>query len=129
MINMVIGSAVLSRALQKIGSWININIGSLTINEYGDGSVTFVDSEADWGFYSGEGYIFHRTDIDTSAFPGILNEADAIGYFTMSSPFPYGSKIEITFRGDTYETLGEPVVPPFSGNDLLQIINLRKKVN
>src|SRR3990167_465937 len=98
---MAIGSSVLTRALQKIGSWANINIGSETYNAYGDGSVTFTA-------YSGEGYVFQRSDIDTSTFPGLLSEADAIGYFTMSSLFPLGSKIEVTFRGINYETVGEP---------------------
>lgn len=119
---MAIGSAVLTRALQKIGSWVNINIGSETFNDYGDGSLTFTA-------YSGEGYVFHRSEIDVSRAFGMSNEADAAGYFTMASNFPAGSKIEITYRGDNYEMVGEPIVPPFSGNDLLKIIGLRKKVN
>jgi hypothetical protein len=119
---MPIGSAVLNRALQKIGSWININIGSENFNEYGDGSVFFTA-------FSGEGYIFHRSEMDTSMSFGMLNEADAMGYFTMASNFPVGSKIEITYRGTNFETLGEAITPQFSGADLIQIVNLRKKVN
>lgn len=119
---MPIGSAVLNRAIQKIGSWIAINIGSETFTPYGDGSVTFTA-------FSGEGYVFNRNEIDVSSIYGVRQDADAIGYFTMASAFPVGSKIEITFRGDNFETLGEAVVPTFSGNDLLKIINLRKKVN
>ena len=118
---MPIGSAVLTRALQKVGSWYSINIGSETFNTWGAGSITYTA-------FSGEGIIFTRGQVDVSLAWGVAAEADAVGLFTMDSLFPEGSKILVTHRGTNYETIGEPDVPTFSGNDLTKIIQLRRLV-
>lgn len=121
---MPIGSALLDKAMQRIGSWININVGSDTYDTsgYGAGSLTFTA-------FSGEGYVQVLTDFDDSVRAGVLGVGDAIAYFRMNATLPLGSKMEITHQGVNYETISDPIIPHISGNQLLKQVNLRRKVN
>jgi len=119
---MTIGSGVLDKAITKIGSWVNINIGSESYNIYGDGSVSFTA-------FSGEGYIQVLTDIDESVRAGIQNTGDAVGYFRMNSTLPLGSRIYITHQGINYDIVTDVTIPHISGNQLLKTVNLRRRVN
>jgi hypothetical protein len=119
---MVVTSATLDRVINKIGSPYSIYAGSMTWDNYGGGSITFTGSVA-------VGYVQVLTDMDDSVRAGILNIGDAIGYFKMDSSFPAGSKIEVKHQEIMWETIGEPIVPHLSGNQLMRQIYLRKKVN
>lgn len=117
---MPLGSATLDRVLQKIGSWVTINVGSHTFNDYGDGSATFTA-------YSGEGYVQVLNDLDDPVREGVLNAGDALGYFRMSATLPAGSIIYIIHQGLNYDVVGGPLIPHLSGNQLLQQVNLRRR--
>lgn len=119
---MAITSAKLDRVINLVGSPYTIYAGSISFDEYGGGSVFFTGSVC-------IGYVQVLTDTDSSVKAGVLSIGDAVGYFKMDSNFPAGSKMEVEHQGVRWETIGEPIVPHLSGNQLMRQVYLRKKVN
>src|SRR3990167_730143 len=118
---MVVTSATLNKAINKLGSPYTIYVGSGTYDAYGTGSVTFTGSVA-------TGYVDVLTSNDESVIAGVLNIGDARGYFKMDAIFPHGSVIEIEHQGIQFEGVGDVFPPHLSGNQLMKEIQLRRKV-
>ena len=117
----MVDSTTLNRVINKVGSPYTINIGSITFDNYGTGSLTFAGSVA-------IGYVQVQSVIDDSVRYGILNIGDAVGYFKMDANFPLGSKVEVIHQGITFEAISEQEIPHISGNQLMKQLNLRRKV-
>ena len=118
----MVDSSTLNRILAKFGSPYQVRVGSLTFNDYGDGSVT-------WTLFTNVGFVQPLSEKDEIVQLGMMNIGDARGYFRSDSDIKVGSIVRVLHQSLYWETVGDPIIYQVSGDQLVREILLRKVVD